>query len=316
MGSIFIGGVYSGDPIVFGDTLNSIGQDDEYNFISKIDTSGNDIWTKQLSCGAMNNMSGLSSIAADNYDNVYFTGNFAYSCLLDTFSYSAPSTAVRNSYIGKLDSSSNVIWAKKGDGPTNNWGSSIFVDANNYCYVAGYYTDSLIYDCNSVSAGANGYIMKLDSLGGCICLDNVKNINPSSILVNMNNIWLTGYFMDTAVFGGTVLITSNNTEIFIANSTSCADLATETIEHDCSKSTCLVYPNPFSDNTTFVIQSDKLNKIYFFELTDILGKKVKSKNGISEKQFEISRNGLENGIYFYKIYTAESIIGIGKVVIK
>ncbi|HLC82969.1 MAG TPA: T9SS type A sorting domain-containing protein, partial [Bacteroidia bacterium] len=78
----------------------------------------------------------------------------------------------------------------------------------------------------------------------------------------------------------------------------------------------IVYPNPFSDNTTFVIQSDKLNEIYSFELTDVLGKKVKSKNGISEKQFEISRNGLENGIYFYKIYTSESVVGIGKVVIK
>lgn len=78
----------------------------------------------------------------------------------------------------------------------------------------------------------------------------------------------------------------------------------------------IVYPNPFSDNTTFVIKSDKLNELYSFELTDVLGKKVKSKTGISEKQFEISRDGLENGIYFYKIYTAESVIGIGKVVIK
>ena len=77
-----------------------------------------------------------------------------------------------------------------------------------------------------------------------------------------------------------------------------------------------VYPNPFTDNATFVIESDKLNETYSFELTDVLGKKVKSKNEISEKQFEISRSGLENGIYFYKIYTSESVVGIGKVVIK
>lgn len=77
-----------------------------------------------------------------------------------------------------------------------------------------------------------------------------------------------------------------------------------------------IYPNPFTDNTTFIIQSDNVNEIYSFELTDVLGKKVKSKAGISEKQFEISRDGLENGIYFYKIYTSESVIGIGKVVIK
>ncbi len=74
-----------------------------------------------------------------------------------------------------------------------------------------------------------------------------------------------------------------------------------------------VAPNPFNESTIFTVNS---NEVYSFELTDVLGKKVKSKNGISEKQFEISRNGLENGIYFYKIYTSESVIGIGKVVIK
>lgn len=74
-----------------------------------------------------------------------------------------------------------------------------------------------------------------------------------------------------------------------------------------------VAPNPFNETTLFTVNS---TEIYSFELTDVLGKKVKSKTGISEKQFEISREGLENGIYFYKIYTSESVIGIGKVVIK
>src|ERR1700741_2339135 len=55
LGSIYVGGVYSGNPIIFGDTLNAIGQIDQYDFISKLDTNGNGIWTKQLSCGAINN---------------------------------------------------------------------------------------------------------------------------------------------------------------------------------------------------------------------------------------------------------------------
>ncbi|CAN5309778.1 hypothetical protein BH10BAC1_BH10BAC1_01610 [soil metagenome] len=76
-----------------------------------------------------------------------------------------------------------------------------------------------------------------------------------------------------------------------------------------------ISPNPFNDVTVFEIKSNK-SDIYSFELTDVLGKKVKSINGITTKQFEISRNGLENGIYFYKIYSSESIIGVGKVVIE
>jgi len=82
-----------------------------------------------------------------------------------------------------------------------------------------------------------------------------------------------------------------------------------------NRNTISVSPNPFNEITTFEIKSNK-TEIYSFELTDVLGKKVKSKEGISEKQFEVSRDGLQNGIYFYKIFTSESLIGIGKVVIK
>ncbi|MCW3084881.1 MAG: hypothetical protein JWP12_2247 [Bacteroidetes bacterium] len=77
-----------------------------------------------------------------------------------------------------------------------------------------------------------------------------------------------------------------------------------------------VYPNPFTDNTTFVIQSDKMNETYSFEMTDVVGKKVRSVYGISQKQFTISRDDLQSGIYFYKIYNAQGTVGMGKVTVK
>ena len=77
-----------------------------------------------------------------------------------------------------------------------------------------------------------------------------------------------------------------------------------------------VYPNPFSDNTTFRIQSDRSIEIYSFEMFDVLGKNVKMLKGISTKEFQISRNGLENGVYFYKIYNVEGVLGIGKLIIQ
>lgn len=76
-----------------------------------------------------------------------------------------------------------------------------------------------------------------------------------------------------------------------------------------------VYPNPFSDKTTFIIQAGNLNDKYSFELKDILGKTVRSINEINDQQFSISRNNLETGVYFYKIYSAETIIGVGKIII-
>jgi hypothetical protein len=75
------------------------------------------------------------------------------------------------------------------------------------------------------------------------------------------------------------------------------------------------FPNPFTDQVTFTIQSEKLNETYSFQLTDALGKEVKTVKEITTNEFEISRNGLEKGIYFYKIYSAENTIGIGKIII-
>jgi PKD repeat protein len=91
--------------------------------------------------------------------------------------------------------------------------------------------------------------------------------------------------------------------------------STTGISNQANLNSISVFPNPFDDVTLFEIKSNK-TEIYSFELTDVLAKKVKSKTGISEKQFEISREGLQNGIYFYKVYSSESVIGIGKVVIK
>jgi len=77
-----------------------------------------------------------------------------------------------------------------------------------------------------------------------------------------------------------------------------------------------IYPNPFNDYTTFVIKSDKLNETYSFELFDALGKNVKTVQQISSKEFNISRNGLQNGVYFYRIYSTESTIGVGKLIVR
>lgn len=77
-----------------------------------------------------------------------------------------------------------------------------------------------------------------------------------------------------------------------------------------------VSPNPFTDVTTFVINSTKTSETYSFELYDVLGKKINELKNISAKQFSINRNNLENGMYFYKIYSSGSTVGSGKVIVQ
>jgi hypothetical protein len=94
---------------------------------------------------------------------------------------------------------------------------------------------------------------------------------------------------------------------------SCAPLSVNDIASD--QPEVQVFPNPFNENTTFVISSGK-NGLCSFEMTDVLGRKVREMSGISEKQFSVSREGLQNGVYFYKIFSNEGVIGAGKVIIQ
>ena len=77
-----------------------------------------------------------------------------------------------------------------------------------------------------------------------------------------------------------------------------------------------VFPNPFNDKTTFVIQLQESNQTYSFELENVMGEKLKTLDKITERQFSISRSGMANGIYFYKIYSAKGVVAIGKLVVE
>ncbi len=78
----------------------------------------------------------------------------------------------------------------------------------------------------------------------------------------------------------------------------------------------LVNPNPMNENTTFTIQPYNTTEVYSFELTDVLGKTMKTIKNINSKQFNVERSGLGEGIYFYKIYSKQGVTGTGKIVIQ
>ena len=77
-----------------------------------------------------------------------------------------------------------------------------------------------------------------------------------------------------------------------------------------------VYPNPTSDITTFSLQSDNMPLSYTFQLMDVLGNIVTSMPDISDSQFTVSRRGLSNGMYFYKIYSTKGVMGMGKLMVQ
>ena len=73
-----------------------------------------------------------------------------------------------------------------------------------------------------------------------------------------------------------------------------------------------VYPNPFSESTTFEIagvEGEQVNILLF----DLTGKKVSSISGANK--VELHRGELTNGIYLYSVSNDAGIIANGKVII-
>lgn len=186
-------------------------------------------------------------------------------------------------------------------------------------------TLSTFLDPATVVPGASSHPYAFDLSGTGILNFRFENIMlPDSTTDEPGS---NGYFNYTVKIktGSPIGTVINNTahiyfdynEAVVTNTTvnTIIDVLTD-IESSSTNRVIKVYPNPFSDNTTFIIQSDKINERYSFELLDVLGKKVKTISGITEKQFDLTREELQNGIYFYRIFSAERIVGVGKVIIK
>ncbi|MFL5764357.1 MAG: YCF48-related protein [Bacteroidia bacterium] len=87
------------------------------------------------------------------------------------------------------------------------------------------------------------------------------------------------------------------------------------IQEETTANVFTAYPNPFSETTTIDCSNYTFSNAQSVGLFDISGKLVKtaaSKNRI----FSLNRNGLDAGVYLYKVFDGTSVIGTGKLIIK
>ncbi|MCX6292075.1 MAG: T9SS type A sorting domain-containing protein [Bacteroidetes bacterium] len=94
----YLSGVYENSCTIAGCGLSSPGYK---TFLSKIDTAGNCIWSKNIAIG-----SNLLCLTFDNHGNVYSAGWAPNGAVVDTI------TVAAGAFIAKFDSSGNCLWAK------------------------------------------------------------------------------------------------------------------------------------------------------------------------------------------------------------
>lgn len=164
---LYVTGNYSG-------TVNFNPGGSEYNltssgigdiFISKLDTSGNFIFTKSIGGTGQDNAISLTTIASQG---VFLTGNFSNICDFDpgTATLNLSSAGDRDIFVAKYDNSGNSIWAKSAGGTGYDLGSCVATDVSGYAYLVGLIrSQSANFDSLSFTATnpASVFISKIDT---------------------------------------------------------------------------------------------------------------------------------------------------------
>ncbi len=230
-GNVYTTGRFNGtanfDPGAGTFNLTSIGTDEI--FVSKLDNSGNFLWANQM-VGTVGFGSSGTSIAFDNFNNVYTSGYF-YGTVdfdpgLDVFNLTS---TLGDIFISKLDSSGNFVWAKGGTGGSSSY--SIALDAFGSVYTTGYFKGEVDFDPDSsgtfylTSSYGNSdiFIYKLDNSGNFVWAKAMGgtygDIGLSIALDATNNVYTTGHFSGTADFdpgAGAFNLNTGNYGIFVS----------------------------------------------------------------------------------------------------
>jgi hypothetical protein len=223
-GNIYITGFFQSPLIAFDTTIlnNSDTTGSTDILITKYDSTGNIVWAKQEGSGQSYDHS--YGICIDVNGNIYITGSYGY----NTFTIMGHDTLnTHGSYdifISKYDGNGNLIWAEGMGGNQSDEAHGICIDINSNIYVTGFFQTTAFFDNDSILCHGNTsvYVAKYNSSGHELW---VKSAIGTSYDWNsgqgissdaLGNIYITGYFQNSIIFGPDTLGDNGTWSIFTA----------------------------------------------------------------------------------------------------
>jgi hypothetical protein len=233
LNNVYTTGYFQGtadfDPGVGVFNLTTAGFSDDV-FISKLDSSGNFRWAKQI--GGSSYESGLS-ISLDSLGYIYTSGFFEGTVDFDPGAgiFNLTPVGPHDSFISKLDTSGNFVWAKSIEttgGYSNIW--SLATDATGNLFVTGTFQGTADFDPNGgvfnfASAGSDDiFISKLDSSGNMIWANRIggslSDWGTSILMEAFADLYISGRFSGAVDFnpgtGVSVLTSAGGEDAYIA----------------------------------------------------------------------------------------------------
>ncbi|QTA85422.1 SBBP repeat-containing protein [Desulfonema magnum] len=186
-------------------------------FVAKYDSEGHCLWVRYGRLGTNGKAYGITT---DNSGNVYVSGTFSTTAQIGGESIVSQDWSF-DLIIAKYDTDGNFQWVVKGGGTNTDYGRGITSDGSNV-YVTGRFwsSDAAFGTYRLASSGESDvFIAKYDGGGNCLWAKKAGGSNNDfGIGITSDNegdVYVTGYFKDTATFGSANLTSDGSADVFV-----------------------------------------------------------------------------------------------------
>lgn len=302
----YMAGIFGGTYNFNGTIFTSSGPADL--FLGAYDLNGEQLWVKQFGGTGSENMRSLAY--NKNTNSIYWAGCYQNSMTMG--SSNLTSTGQYDIFVSKFDANGNNIWAKSAGGANYDFANATAVDQQGNVYISGYCMETATFgNVNVISSGqGDAYVAKYNSNGDFqwvkIGGGGSQDVGMYLRVDNSSNIYFTGFFSNSAVFGNVNLNGNGSADYYYLK---VADLVSIHSPRETLSSFRLNqnYPNPFNPSTKISFDVIKAGAVKL-TVTDVTGKEVSElvNASVSAGSYEVTFNAekLSGGIYFYRLETS------------
>lgn len=191
-------------------------------FISKLDSSGNFVWAKNIGIASEEI---AYSLVTDDFANLYVTGVFSGTVDFDPGPNVANliSAGAKDVFVLKLDSSGNFVWARNVGGTNEDVAFAIALDPLNNILVTGSFSATADFDPGpstfnlTTSGPRNIYVLKLNNTGDFVWAKQIggngQDWNNAIATDEDGNVYTTGKFYGSIDFDPSTITSDSVTAL-------------------------------------------------------------------------------------------------------
>ena len=222
-GNVYVAGTFSGTVNFGGGPLVSAGNSDI--FLAKYSSAGAHVWSKRIGGTGTEVANGIAVKSNGTFGVTGQFGNFGGP--VDFGGGPLTSAGGSDAFVAEYASSGAHVWSRAIGGIGNDVGFSVAIDGTSGAVaITGIFTGSVSIACNGItSAGdTDGYVLQYSATGSLAWIRRFGGISSDRgtaiAIAPGGSVVLTGYFNNTADFGGGSHTSVGGADIFLAKYTS------------------------------------------------------------------------------------------------